>query len=75
VRRLLRGEILWDTTKPGGTPCKLPDISRVKALGWSPRVPLETGLRNGLPVAMQRDWTGRVLAQRTEWPIPLTAHY
>ena len=41
-----RGEIVWDAAKPDGTPRKLLDISRVKALGWSPRVPLEAGLRS-----------------------------
>jgi GDP-L-fucose synthase len=40
-----RGEIQWDSTKPDGTPRKLLDISRMKALGWSPRIPLEAGLR------------------------------
>jgi GDP-L-fucose synthase len=40
-----RGDIRWDSTKPDGTPRKLLDISRMKALGWSPKIPLETGLR------------------------------
>ena len=40
-----RGDIRWDTTKPDGTPRKLLDISRMKALGWSPKIPLESGLR------------------------------
>jgi GDP-L-fucose synthase len=39
------GEILWDITKPDGTPRKLLDISRLKALGWSPRVDLEAGMK------------------------------
>lgn len=41
-----RGEIVWDSTKPDGTPRKLLDISRMKAIDWSPRVPLEAGLRS-----------------------------
>lgn len=41
-----RGDIKWDSTKPDGTPRKLLDISRMKALGWSPKIPLETGLRS-----------------------------
>jgi nucleoside-diphosphate-sugar epimerase len=40
-----RGEVYWDGTKPDGTPRKLLDISRLTALGWSPRVDLETGTR------------------------------
>src|ERR1035437_8786146 len=41
----LAGEILWDTTKPNGTPRKLMDSSRLFALGWKPQVDLETGIR------------------------------
>ena len=46
VRRVVgyRGEIAWDSSKPDGTPRKLLDISRMKAMGWSPRVSLEVGL-------------------------------
>jgi hypothetical protein len=45
VRRLLLGEIVWDSTKPDGSPRKLLDISRMKAMGWSPRIALDAGLR------------------------------
>jgi GDP-L-fucose synthase len=41
-----RGEIVWDSTKPDGTPKKLLDISRIKALGWEPKTSLEEGIRN-----------------------------
>jgi GDP-L-fucose synthase len=40
-----RGEIVWDTSKPDGTPRKLLDSSRIFALGWRPRIDLRTGLR------------------------------
>jgi GDP-L-fucose synthase len=40
-----QGEIHWDATKPDGTLRKLVDISRLTALGWSPRVDLGTGIR------------------------------
>ncbi len=40
-----RGEIIWDTSKPDGTPRKLLDSSRLRALGWEPQVDLETGMR------------------------------
>jgi len=40
-----KGAIEWDPGKPDGTPRKLLDISRMKALGWSPRITLEEGLR------------------------------
>jgi GDP-L-fucose synthase len=39
------GEILSDTSKPDGTPRKVLDISKMKRLGWSPRIPLLQGLR------------------------------
>ena len=40
------GEILWDTTKPDGTPRKLLDVSRITDLGWRPTISLEEGLRS-----------------------------
>jgi dTDP-D-glucose 4,6-dehydratase len=39
------GEIVFDTSKPDGTPRKLLDVSRLRALGWQPSMPLEEGLR------------------------------
>jgi len=39
------GEIVWDTSKPDGTPRKLMDSSRMLALGWKPQVDLRTGIR------------------------------
>ncbi len=39
-----KGEIVFDTTKPDGTPRKLMDVSRLKALGWQARNSLEAGL-------------------------------
>jgi len=38
------GRIVFDTTKPDGTPRKLLDISRLRGLGWSPKIPLPEGL-------------------------------
>ncbi|MBI5383118.1 MAG: GDP-L-fucose synthase [Verrucomicrobia bacterium] len=40
------GEIVWDTTKPDGTPRKLMDSSRLFALGWRPQIDLEMGIRS-----------------------------
>ena len=37
--------IRWDPTKPDGTPRKLLDVSKLKALGWEPTIDLTTGLR------------------------------
>jgi GDP-L-fucose synthase len=38
------GSIVWDPTKPDGTPRKLLDISRQRALGWEPRIELRAGV-------------------------------
>ena len=40
-----QGEILFDTSKPDGTPRKLCDVSRIHELGWRHSIELETGLR------------------------------
>ena len=44
------GRVEWDTSKPDGTPRKLLDVSRLKGLGWAPRI----GLRDG--VAATCEW-------------------
>ena len=46
VRRAVgaQAEVVYDRSKPDGTPRKLLDIGLVRSLGWKPRVPLEQGL-------------------------------
>jgi GDP-L-fucose synthase len=39
------GKLVYDRTKPDGTPRKLLDTSRLRAMGWEPRTGLEEGLR------------------------------
>ena len=39
------GEIRWDSSKPDGTPRKVLAVSRLKAMGWEPRVSLDDGIR------------------------------
>lgn len=39
------GEILWDATKPDGTPRKLLDVSKLEKLGWKYNVDLEEGIK------------------------------
>lgn len=40
------GDILWDSTKPDGTPRKILDSSRLEALGWHAQIDLEAGIRD-----------------------------
>jgi GDP-L-fucose synthase len=39
-----QGEIVWDQTKPDGTPRKLLDVSKLFELGWKPNIPLQQGV-------------------------------
>ena len=39
------GEIMWDSSKPDGTPRKLMDVNRLKSLGWQYSIDLEQGLK------------------------------
>lgn len=40
------GEVVFDTAKPDGTPRKLVDITRIKSLGWTPKISLEQGVKD-----------------------------
>jgi GDP-L-fucose synthase len=40
-----KGQTLWDATKPDGTPRKVMDVSRLKAMGWNPKIGLEDGIQ------------------------------
>lgn len=39
------GKILWDSTKPDGTPRKLTDVTKLHALGWHHKIELEEGVQ------------------------------
>ena len=39
------GEILWDSSKPDGTPRKLMDVSKMKNAGWKSKIGLEVGIK------------------------------
>ena len=38
------GELVWDRTKPDGTPRKLLDVTKIRALGWQPSISLRKGI-------------------------------
>jgi GDP-L-fucose synthase len=40
-----QGEIVWDSTKPDGTPRKLMDVSKLHGLGWHHKITLEDGIK------------------------------
>ena len=48
IRRVVgfSGDLRFDTSKPDGTPRKLLDTTRLAALGWSPKIGLEAGIRS-----------------------------
>ena len=48
------GEIRYDASKPDGTPKKLLDITKIRELGWHPRIELQDGLR-----AVYQEYQGR----------------
>lgn len=43
-----KGKIIWDTSKPDGTPKKLLDISKINDYGWSPNISLKKGIKHTL---------------------------
>ena len=57
-----QGQIVWDTSKPNGTPRKLMDVSRLKALGWRPRIALDEGISRTVAEFIAEypsKWSGR----------------
>lgn len=48
VKRIVgfEGEIIYDKTKPNGTPRKMMDATKIKALGWTPKIDLEQGIKD-----------------------------
>jgi GDP-L-fucose synthase len=41
-----QGEIAWDTSKPNGTPRKVLNSDRIKALGWNPEISIAEGIKS-----------------------------
>ncbi len=60
------GDILWDSSKPDGTPKKLLDTSRLSALGWRPSVSLREGLRRAYRQFLSRNSETRETTEHAE---------
>jgi GDP-L-fucose synthase len=57
-----RGKIVFDTSKPDGTPRKLMDSSRIVALGWKPEISLEDGIASTYRWYLENKRAGATLA-------------
>lgn len=55
-----KGEIVFDRTKPDGTMRKLMDSSRISAMGWTPRIKLDDGVRSTYRWFLEHDIASRV---------------
>ena len=58
VKRIIgyKGEILHDLSKPDGTPRKLMDVQKLKALGWQAQISLEEGIESVYKDSIQQLW-------------------
>ncbi len=54
-----RGDVLYDDSKPDGTPQKLLDVTRLKGLGWQARIPLREGIASTYEWYCQQSYAGR----------------
>ena len=41
-----KGKIIWDKSKPDGTPKKLLNIQKIQSLGWEPKISLSEGIKD-----------------------------
>lgn len=57
-----RGRIVWDKSKPDGTPRKLLDTTRLNKLGWKPRIALAEGLSQTYSAFLDELQSGRLRA-------------
>jgi GDP-L-fucose synthase len=55
-----KGKIEWDSSKPDGTPRKVLDVSRIKALGWKPTITLDEGIASTIAWYKEANARGEV---------------
>jgi GDP-L-fucose synthase len=55
-----KGEIEWDSSRPDGTPRKVLDVSRIKALGWKPTITLDEGIASTIAWYKEANTRGEV---------------
>lgn len=58
-----KGRIVWDSSKPDGTPRKLLDVSKLAGLGWTARIGLEEGLKATYAQFLADEAAGRLRIQ------------
>lgn len=52
------GDLVFDASKPDGTPRKIMDVSRLREAGWEAKIPLEEGIRLTYPIFLNEQSTG-----------------
>lgn len=57
------GELVFDASKPDGTPRKIMDVSRLRDIGWSAKVALEEGIRLTYPIFLAEQSEGNLRAK------------
>jgi len=55
-----QGKIVWDSTKPDGTPRKLMDVSKLGSLGWRARIGLRDGIQRTYAAFLSELATGKL---------------
>ena len=55
-----KGKIVWDSTKPDGTPRKLMDVSKLGSLGWRARIGLRDGIQRTYAAYLSELATGKL---------------
>ena len=55
-----KGEIVWDNSKPDGTPKKLLSVKKINKLGWFPKISLEEGIKSTIKTFQEENASGKI---------------